>query len=186
MKIVNLIVFFCFLSFFLFYFEIHLNGEMKIEGDNEPQPSIPHEDGQVPFVFIGTIESIGNAKVLLEYHLVHLKVNSAFRVFSFECKFFNVSALCVRRKSNNFAKKNWKSINNFGQYKVQQWVRCKIFRFNDVRSAATVATWNRYGPIEAVLVAVAEVAAVAAQIHRPDIIPVIIYSIKIVTVVATT
>lgn len=48
---------------------------MKIEGDNEPQPSIPHEDGQVPFVFIGTIESIGNAKVLLEYHLVHLKVN---------------------------------------------------------------------------------------------------------------
>lgn len=47
---------------------------MQIEGDNEPQPSIPHEDGQVPFIFIGTIESISNAKVLLEYHLVHLKV----------------------------------------------------------------------------------------------------------------
>ncbi|XP_055324792.1 fragile X messenger ribonucleoprotein 1 homolog isoform X2 [Sitodiplosis mosellana] len=46
---------------------------VKIEGDNEPQPSIPHEDGQVPFIFIGTIESISNAKVLLEYHLVHLK-----------------------------------------------------------------------------------------------------------------
>uniref|UniRef100_A0A336JX16 CSON002939 protein n=1 Tax=Culicoides sonorensis TaxID=179676 RepID=A0A336JX16_CULSO len=44
-----------------------------IEGDNEPQPSIPHENGQVPFVFVGTIESISNAKILLEYHLVHLK-----------------------------------------------------------------------------------------------------------------
>ncbi|XP_031619635.1 synaptic functional regulator FMR1 isoform X3 [Contarinia nasturtii] len=49
------------------------SGVVRIEGDNEPQPSIPHEDGQVPFIFIGTIESISNAKVLLEYHLVHLK-----------------------------------------------------------------------------------------------------------------
>ncbi|XP_035912768.1 synaptic functional regulator FMR1 isoform X2 [Anopheles stephensi] len=46
---------------------------VKIEGDNEPQPSIPREEGQVPFVFVGTVESIANAKVLLEYHLVHLK-----------------------------------------------------------------------------------------------------------------
>lgn len=48
---------------------------MKIEGDNEPQPTIPREEGQVPFVFVGTVESIINAKVLLEYHLAHLKVN---------------------------------------------------------------------------------------------------------------
>lgn len=47
---------------------------MKIEGDNEPQPTIPREEGQVPFVFVGTVESIMNAKVLLEYHLAHLKV----------------------------------------------------------------------------------------------------------------
>lgn len=47
---------------------------MKIEGDNEPQPTIPREEGQVPFVFVGTVESISNAKILLEYHLAHLKV----------------------------------------------------------------------------------------------------------------
>ncbi|XP_014471553.1 PREDICTED: fragile X mental retardation syndrome-related protein 1 isoform X7 [Dinoponera quadriceps] len=46
---------------------------VKIEGDNEPQPTIPREEGQVPFVFVGTVESIANAKVLLEYHLAHLK-----------------------------------------------------------------------------------------------------------------
>ncbi|GLV44203.1 Fmr1 [Carabus blaptoides fortunei] len=46
---------------------------VKIEGDNEPQPTIPREEGQVPFVFVGTVESIANAKVLLEYHLAHLR-----------------------------------------------------------------------------------------------------------------
>nr|XP_018896038.1 PREDICTED: fragile X mental retardation syndrome-related protein 1 isoform X1 [Bemisia tabaci] len=46
---------------------------VKIEGDNEPQPTIPREEGQVPFVFVGTVEAIGNAKLLIEYHLNHLK-----------------------------------------------------------------------------------------------------------------
>jgi hypothetical protein len=52
-----------------------LQVRVKIEGDNEPQPTIPREEGQVPFVFVGTVESIANAKVLLEYHLAHLKVS---------------------------------------------------------------------------------------------------------------
>ncbi|CAB0019201.1 unnamed protein product [Nesidiocoris tenuis] len=46
---------------------------VKIEGDNEPQPSVPREEGLVPFMFVGTLESITNAKILLEYHLAHLK-----------------------------------------------------------------------------------------------------------------
>ncbi|XP_077515497.1 synaptic functional regulator FMR1 isoform X3 [Amblyomma americanum] len=62
---------------------------VKIEGDNEnesPREELPHSTWQgkadasdvigpsmVPFVFVGTVESIGNARILLEYHLAHLK-----------------------------------------------------------------------------------------------------------------
>ncbi|XP_055710543.1 fragile X messenger ribonucleoprotein 1 homolog isoform X4 [Phlebotomus papatasi] len=46
---------------------------VKIAGDNDTQQSIPREEGQVPFVFVGIVENIANAKVLLEYHLQHLK-----------------------------------------------------------------------------------------------------------------
>ena len=45
---------------------------MKIEGENEPNPSTPREEGLVPFVFVGTVEGIELARVLLEYHLAHL------------------------------------------------------------------------------------------------------------------
>lgn len=48
---------------------------VKIEGENEPNPSIPREDGSIPFVFVGTVESIANAKTILEYHLNHLRVS---------------------------------------------------------------------------------------------------------------
>ncbi|XP_017057603.1 synaptic functional regulator FMR1 isoform X2 [Drosophila ficusphila] len=46
---------------------------IKIAGDDEQDQNIPREPAHVPFVFIGTVESIANAKVLLEYHLSHLK-----------------------------------------------------------------------------------------------------------------
>lgn len=62
------------MNFFLRQYTFQVR--VKIEGDNEPQPTIPREEGQVPFVFVGTVESIANAKLLLEYHLAHLKVYS--------------------------------------------------------------------------------------------------------------
>lgn len=46
---------------------------VKIEGDNEPAPSVPREEGSVPFIFVGTKDAIANAKMLLHYHLAHLK-----------------------------------------------------------------------------------------------------------------
>jgi len=46
---------------------------VKIEGDNEPKPSVPREEGSVPFIFVGTKDAINNAKLLLDYHLNGLK-----------------------------------------------------------------------------------------------------------------
>lgn len=61
---------------------------VKIEGENEPQPTIPREEGQVTFVFVGTVDSITNAKVLIQYHLAHLKVSQIFIYLDIRTFFF--------------------------------------------------------------------------------------------------
>eukprot|EP00057_Strongylocentrotus_purpuratus_P030410 XP_781604.4 PREDICTED: fragile X mental retardation syndrome-related protein 1 [Strongylocentrotus purpuratus] len=51
---------------------------VKVKGDNERGQM--EDDGVVPFVFVGTKDAIENAKILLEYHLAHLKDMEDLRI----------------------------------------------------------------------------------------------------------
>ena len=64
---------------------------VKIEGDNEPEPTVAREEGSVPFIFVGTKDAIENAKMLLEYHLMSLK-KVLFTVYSRIDWFLNITA----------------------------------------------------------------------------------------------
>ncbi|XP_033637970.1 fragile X mental retardation syndrome-related protein 1-like isoform X1 [Asterias rubens] len=52
---------------------------VKIKGDNERDQS-SDIDIMVPFMFVGTKENIVNARILLEYHLAHLKDMEELRI----------------------------------------------------------------------------------------------------------
>ncbi|XP_078695350.1 RNA-binding protein fxr1-B-like isoform X12 [Branchiostoma floridae x Branchiostoma belcheri] len=62
---------------------------VKIEGDNEKEHTVEREEDpsakdsvpeHVPMIFIGTIEQNSNARMLLDYHLAHLKEVEQLRI----------------------------------------------------------------------------------------------------------
>jgi len=88
---------------------------VKIEGENEPNPSIRREDGSVPFVFVGTVEAISNAKTILEYHLSHLKVSRGNYLLSDTFTGYNRTRTIklLLRILSFFDKKRYKSTRSF-------------------------------------------------------------------------
>ena len=72
---------------------------VKIEGDSEMTTS-RDSSRQVPFVFVGTIENITNAKFLIEYQLQSLKV-SFFFIYYLKVKFsLKIGIRRIKKREN--------------------------------------------------------------------------------------
>ena len=57
---------------------------VRVIGDEENDSGL-REDGLVPFRFVGTRESIRNARALLNYHVAYLKVGRMCAVSVEDC-----------------------------------------------------------------------------------------------------
>ena len=44
---------------------------VKIEGDNEPTPTVPRVEGNVPFIFVGTKVSRQKALICVSRRILH-------------------------------------------------------------------------------------------------------------------
>nr|prf fragile X mental retardation protein [Gallus gallus] len=60
------------------------SGVVRVRIEAENDKNIPQEEGMVPFVFVGTKDSITNATVLLDYHLNYLKEVDQLRLERFQ------------------------------------------------------------------------------------------------------
>ncbi|GAV03458.1 hypothetical protein RvY_13878 [Ramazzottius varieornatus] len=76
---------------------------VKVEGENEMNPA-PRIEGHIPFVFVGVVENISNAQMLLEFHLEHLKELDQLRAESNE--------LSSQMRSMRANDDNWGHSNN--------------------------------------------------------------------------
>lgn len=107
------------------------------------------------------MESIANAKVLLEYHLSHLKVGlgTEFSIIVFTL----YVSIKLHRKWSSCARRSWKSINSYAPFKSPPWGPHRASPCPGALSVVIVATLNQCARYAAgVVVSVDEDVGVAA------------------------